>query len=289
MQSATIEQELSAISDLPTRRHRWLELIQIASAPSPTDPTSRHNPDDNAFLWRYPLTLPDLEPHLQSEWQREAQARLNLHEYYQSDLKTASDLQKRKLACKSRIQKAWGIKVENILAGYLNVGAGGLGRSSLEVLATIAEESRFNEAETVLKEVVRERVATQPHVGKSRNQKITRYDIMETRIRLQQRDRNSQDEEKNTLNLANVTGRQKRKGARSTLSAEAQPKDRQKFIAPSAGPPTPATSLGPDSSRSADERDMTSEVGIVCHLWSELMTTAEPRNAPISTKESTRF
>ena len=124
----------------------------------------------------------------------------------------ATEAGKRKLACKNRIRKAWGIEVDDILKDHLAAGAGGLGRSTLEILALIAEESPLEQAESVLLNVVTERGASEPHVGKSRKIKLTRQDVMETRSRLLKgRDQEATNTELGIDALGNVSSRRKRK------------------------------------------------------------------------------
>jgi hypothetical protein len=262
MQAADVEQELSAIPDLTTRYHRWLDLIRAATAQSQTNPTSDQDSEEAACLWQYPTTLTDLEPQAQLQWQHDAQTRFDLHEK-RSEFDEATGIQKRKLACKKRIRESWGIEVEDILKEHLVTGAGGLGRSTLEILATIAEESELDQVESVLKHVITERIGTQPHVGKSRKQKLTRQDVMETRTRLKEV---LKDTELGTDDLTNVTvtGRRKRKRAASSVNPMARSKDgtgtSRSSTAPPADLPTPSTSHDSDSSHGLNDANVTAEV-----------------------------
>ena len=76
--------------------------------------------------------------------------------------------------------------MEDVLKDHLTTGARGLGRSTLELLATIAEESQLHQMESVLKDVVTERIDTDPQIGRSRKKKLTRQDVMDTRTWLQE-------------------------------------------------------------------------------------------------------
>ena len=119
-------------------------------------------------------------------------------------------MNKRKLACKDQIRKAWGIEVEDVLKDHLTTGARGLGRSTLEILATIAEESQLDQVESVLKDVVTERIDTDPHVGRSRKKKLTRQDVMDTRTRLKEQNSERRYAELGTEDLANIQRRRPR-------------------------------------------------------------------------------
>jgi len=270
MQAADVEQELSAIPDLTARYHRWLHLIQTATAQSQTIPTSDQDSEEAAYLWQYPTTLTDLEPQAQLQWQHDAQARFDLHEK-RSEFDEATGIQKRKLACKNRIRESWGIEVEDILREHLVTGAGGLGRSTLEILATIAEESELDQVESVLKDVITERIGTQPHVGRSRKQKLTRQDVMEIRTRLK---KVLKDTELGTGDLANVTvtGRRKRKRKRaaSSVNSMARSKDGtgtpRRSTAPPADLPTPGASHDSDSSHGLNDADVTAAVRFPSHM-----------------------
>ena len=263
MQPAELEQELSAIPDLTARHHRWLDLVRVATAHSQTIPTSDEDAEGAAYLWQYPTTLTDLDPQAQRQWQIDAQTRFNLYDNHQGEFSVATELQKRKLACKDRVRKAWGIEVEDILRDHLTAGAGGLGRSTLEILATIAEESELEEAQSVLKDVVTERMGTEPHVGRSRKQKLTRLDVMETRTRLKRRTLEPNNAELGTGDLGNVTGRRKRKRTASTVDPSLQSEDdtrpARRFTAPPTDLPTPSASHDSGSSRGADDGDETGQ------------------------------
>ena len=179
-------------------------------------------------------------------------------------------MNKRKLACKDRIRKAWGIEVEDVLKDHLTTGALGLWRSTLKILATIAEESQLDQVESVLKDVVTERIDTDPHVGRSRKKKLTGQDVMDTRTRLKEQNSEPRNAELGTEDLANITGRRKRKRATSADDPTAPSKDNtepaRRSTAPPLGPLTPAVSHVSESSHDTDERDVTGEVSLLLYI-----------------------
>ena len=188
---------------------------------------------------------------------------LNLRQDDPPEFDIATEVQKRKLACKNRIRKAWGIEVEDILKDNLAAGAGGLGRSTLEILAMIAEESPLEQAESVLLNVVTERSALQPHVGRTRKQKLTRQDVMETRSRLKERNQEASDTEMRMDALNTVSGRRKRKRGDSAVEDDANPA--QGSTGPAADLPTPGastsgTSHASDSPLDTDDGNETDKV-----------------------------
>ena len=267
MPPADLEQDLSAFHNLSARRLRWLELVETATAELRTLPASDQDSERAAYLWQYPTSLTDLEPQARLQWQNDAQARFNLHD---NEFGTLTEVNKRKLACKDRIRKAWGIEVEDVLKDHLATGARGLGRSTLEILATIAEESELHQVESVLKDVVTERIDTDPHVGRSRKKKLTRQDVMDTRTRLKEQNSEPRNAELGTQDLANITGRRKRKRAASIDDPTVPSKDNTEPIrgstAPPAEPLTPAVSHASDSSHDTDERDITGEVSFLLYI-----------------------
>lgn len=276
MQPAQLEQELSAIPDLTARRRRWLDLIRTATAPSAPSapsqtaaPASDHDSEVAAYLWHYPTTLTHLEPQAQRQWQRDAQTRFNLRRDNHPEFDTATEVQKRKLACKNRIREAWGIEVEDILKDNLAAGAGGLGRSTLEILAMIAEENQLEQAESVLLNVITQRSASEPHIGRSRKQKLTRQDVMETRSRLKERNQEASNTELRLDALGNMSGRRKRKRAASAVDSGVHSKDdanpTRGSTAPLADLPTPGASTSGTSHAShsplgTDDGDVTDKV-----------------------------
>lgn len=260
MPPANLEQDLSAFHDLNARRLRWLELVGAATAEIRTLPASDQDSQRAADLWQYPTSLKDLEPQARLQWQNDAQARFNLRD---DEFGIATEVNKRKLACKDRVRKAWGVELEDILKDYLTTGARGLGRSTLEILATIAEESELHQVESVLKDVVTERIDMDPHVGRSRKKKLTRQDVMDTRTRLKEQNSEPRNAELGTEDLANITGRRKRKRAASTDDSTVPSKDKtepaRRSTAPPTEPLTPAVSHASDGSHDTDERDGTDE------------------------------
>lgn len=289
MPPADLEQDLSAFHNLGARRLRWLELVGTAIAELRTLPASDQDSERAAYLWQYPISLTDLEPQAQLQWQNDAQARFNLHD---NEFGTLTEVNKRKLACRDRIRKAWGIEVEDVLKDHLTTGARGLGRSTLEILATVAGESQLHQVESVLKDVVTERMDTDPHVGRSRKKKLTRQDVMETRTRLRERNPEPRNAELGTEDLANITVTRKRKRATSTDHPRVPSKDdtepARRSTAPPAKLPTPGASHDSDSSHDTEESDVTGEVRFPTYVlqpW--LMMGVESGNWSTTARKST--
>ena len=289
MPPADLERDLSAFHNLSAKRLRWLELVGTAIAESRTLPASDQDAEGAAYLWQYPTSLTDLEPQARLQWQNDAQARFNLHD---NEFGPITEVDKRKLACKDRIRKAWGIEVEDVLKDHLTSGARGLGRSTLEILATIAEESQLHQVESVLKDVVTQRMNTDPHVGRSRKKKLTRQDVMDTRTRLKGQTSEPRNAEPGPEDLANITGTRKRKRAASTDDPPVPSKDHtepaRRSTAPPAGPPTPGVSHASDSCHDTDEGDVTGRVSFpssVLPPW--LMMGVESRNRSTTARKST--
>jgi len=266
MQFADVDQELSAIPDLTVRYHRWLDLTQLAARQAQTQSARIQDLEVATYIWQYPATLTELEPQARRQWQQDAQTRLDLDHEHGRELNEATVLRKRKKACKNRIRAAWGIEADDILKDLLTTGAGGLGRATLEILAKTAEESQLDQAEAVLQDVVTERIGTQPHVGRSRKQKLTRQDVMETRNRLNNLRVEVRNTEPGAEDSTNVTGRRKRKRAVPSTNSPLQSEDRTREGRNSTAPPsnllTPRTSHISGSSHSLDDVDMTGEVGL---------------------------
>ncbi|KAL8687862.1 MAG: hypothetical protein Q9218_006081, partial [Villophora microphyllina] len=103
-------------------------------------------------------------------------------------LDAAAETQKKMVKCRDRIRKAWGIELEGFLVGSPTTTTEGLGRSSSEILAAIAEEVPLSQAESVFMDVVKDRISPGgTQVGRSRKQKLTRADMLEAKTRLNKR------------------------------------------------------------------------------------------------------
>ena len=252
MQLDALQQALGAIPDLTARYQHWLALLRRAVAQAHNAPPSDENAANAEFLWRYPFTVASLDSEAQVQWQTNAQNHIDLREQRRDTLDQATNLQRRKKACRDRIWRAWGIEVKDILADFLDANHKDLGRTTLEDLATLSERHTLFQVESILKEVITERVGKEAHAGKSRKQKLTRLDVTETMARLSRVD---EEQEQDQTAMSNVRVRRKRKRGPPTGTTKAM-KNRRAESTTTHTATTPMRSGSSDESGgSADEDD----------------------------------
>ena len=139
------------------------------------------------------------------------------------------------------------------MKNHLAASAGSLGPYTLEILATIAEERQLQEVISVVQDMVVERMRTALHIERSRKQKLTRQDVMETRNRPKERTPERSQEDLGSEDEEDMSGGRKRKRPAFTMSLRKHSKNdtrpaRHSVTSP-AESPTPGARYNSNSSR----------------------------------------
>ncbi|KAL8952112.1 MAG: hypothetical protein Q9222_001949 [Ikaeria aurantiellina] len=122
----------------------------------------------------------------------------------------ATLLNRRKKSSRDRFHTSWGIYPEHLLPQLLESRDKEFGRTTLETLATVAENFPLQQAESILKEIVLERVGREAHVGQSRRPRLTRADVTEAMSRLGEKTRHLPKRNKRKQDFAPPDAREKR-------------------------------------------------------------------------------